>query len=79
MSCPSGSRKRSWKAIKSFIDINQGVVVRIASKLVFCFALLGLLLTIGCATTGEENISERPWNTPMSWENGIPSSMMQGR
>jgi hypothetical protein len=30
----------------------------------------------GCATTESENQSERPWDTPQSWENGLPSGMM---
>jgi len=29
----------------------------------------------GCASTESENLSERPWNTPQGWENGMPSSM----
>ena len=29
----------------------------------------------GCASTESENLSERPWNTPQGWENGLPSSM----
>ncbi|MGA2866531.1 MAG: hypothetical protein ABSF95_18815 [Verrucomicrobiota bacterium] len=45
--------------------------------------LLLLALTVlalgGCATTDSENLSERPWNSPKSWENGLPSSMTEGR
>jgi hypothetical protein len=29
----------------------------------------------GCASTEPDNLSERPWNTPQGWENGMPSSM----
>ncbi|MGD0260022.1 MAG: hypothetical protein ABSD29_09375 [Verrucomicrobiota bacterium] len=29
----------------------------------------------GCASTEPENLSERPWDTPQGWENGLPSSM----
>jgi hypothetical protein len=29
----------------------------------------------GCATTESDNMSERPWNSPQGWENGLPSSM----
>ena len=36
-------------------------------------------LLAGCATVDDQNASERPWNTPKSWENGLPSSMTQGR
>ena len=43
--------------------------------------LAGLLLGItGCASTEDsENNSVRPWNTPMGWENGLPSTMQEGR
>jgi hypothetical protein len=42
--------------------------------------LLLLLLAVGamacgCATTESENTSERPWNAPQGWENGLPSGM----
>jgi len=30
----------------------------------------------GCASSDTENVSERPWNTPKSWENGLPGGMM---
>lgn len=40
----------------------------------------GLLVISGCATTDDsENLSERPWNTPKSWEGGLPTGMMEGR
>jgi hypothetical protein len=29
----------------------------------------------GCASTESDNLSERAWNTPQGWENGMPSSM----
>jgi len=40
---------------------------------------LGTLVLSGCATTDSDNASERPWNQPKSWENGLPSSMTEGR
>lgn len=33
----------------------------------------------GCASTNEENLSERPWNSPKSWETGLPAGMMEER
>jgi len=41
---------------------------------------LGFLSFIlgGCATE-TENLSERPWNAPKTWENGLPSGMTEGR
>ena len=40
--------------------------------------LAGLGLS-GCATVESENESARPWNSPKSWENGIPGGMLEGR
>jgi hypothetical protein len=37
---------------------------------------LSALCSVGCASTESENMSERPWSTPQSWENGLPSGMM---
>lgn len=33
----------------------------------------------GCRTEDELNVGGRPWNTPKSWEGGLPSSMTEGR
>jgi hypothetical protein len=33
----------------------------------------------GCATTESENASSRPWNSPTSWQNGLPTSINEGR
>jgi hypothetical protein len=33
----------------------------------------------GCATTESENLSARPWDSPKSWENGLPAGMTEGR
>jgi hypothetical protein len=41
---------------------------------VFALALLG---ASGCASTEPDNASVRPWDSPMGWENGIPSGMYQ--
>jgi hypothetical protein len=43
-----------------------------------CLAGLTLLLC-GCATTETENLSERPWNAPKSWEHGLPQGLFEGR
>ena len=42
-------------------------------------ALLGIVLTLlsGCRT--EDELIGRPWNTPKSWESGLPSAMTEGR
>ena len=46
------------------------------SRCVFLLLLaLAAVALGGCASTESENLSERPWNTPQGWENGLPSSM----
>jgi len=47
--------------------------------LLFALATLTVLLSSACKTTEDDNLTERPWNTPKSWESGIPTGMMQGR
>jgi len=29
----------------------------------------------GCSSTDPENMSQRPWSSPQSWETGLPSGM----
>ena len=41
--------------------------------------LLGILFLSGCATGDADNASARPWNTPKTWESGLPSMMTEGR
>ncbi len=42
-------------------------------------AALGVLFGgAGCRST-DDDISTRPWNSPKGWENGIPSTMTEGR
>ena len=44
----------------------------------YAFLLLLVLTAVvmgGCASTESDNLSERPWNAPQGWENGLPSSM----
>ena len=44
-----------------------------------CCAELSLWVG-GCASTQDsDNASVRPWNTPIGWENGLPSNMQEGR
>lgn len=55
------------------------LVPNVRFVLLLFLAAFALALT-GCATTDEgDNASERPWNSPKSWENGLPSNMMEGR
>lgn len=53
-------------------------------KVRFSYWLFALLLLAagglsGCATTESDNLSARPWDSPKSWENGLPSGMTEGR
>lgn len=47
-----------------------------AFLLLLVLAALGLS---GCASEESENTSARPWNSPRGWENGLPSTMTEGR
>jgi len=48
-------------------------------NLILALATTALLLGMaGCAST-DESMNEKPWNTPKTWETGMPSGMMQGR
>jgi len=39
-----------------------------------------LALGAGCASSRDaDNLSERPWNAPRSWEHGLPAGMFEGR
>jgi hypothetical protein len=50
------------------------------SRFFLIAAVAFVLVTMsGCATTESENASTRPWNTPKSWEHGLPSAMTEGR
>jgi hypothetical protein len=45
-------------------------------KLIALLFLIFASLAAGCASTEPDNISERPWNAPKSWEHGLPGGMM---
>lgn len=55
--------------------------IRFARFFGIAAALMAMALVSGCKTTEEDlsNSNERPWNTPKSWESGLPSSMYEGR
>lgn len=55
--------------------------IGLARLLGIAAALMAMALVSGCKTTEEDlsNSNERPWNTPKSWESGLPSSMYEGR
>ncbi len=43
-------------------------------------AVLAVCALAGCASDGDsQNASARPWNSPKSWEGGIPSNLTEGR
>ncbi len=55
--------------------------VRQQYRLLICLTLALVALGLaGCASTdSSENASERPWNSPKGWENGLPMGMTEGR
>jgi hypothetical protein len=38
-----------------------------------------ILSLTGCATREDDEVSQRPWNSPKRWENGLPSAITEGR
>jgi len=49
-----------------------------AAKLFLLVVLVALLAGLtGCATGEPQNASVRPWNSPQSWEGGLPIDMGQ--
>jgi len=50
-----------------------------ARQVWFLVLFLAALVLSGCASTEPDNLSSRPWDSPKGWENGLPSSMTEGR
>jgi hypothetical protein len=52
-----------------------------ARKILLALLLLASAFVFSaCHTTDDiENASARPWNSPKSWENGLPAVMTEGR
>jgi hypothetical protein len=49
-----------------------------AAKSFLLLALGAILIGVsGCVTGEPQNASARPWNTPQSWEGGLPVDMGQ--
>jgi hypothetical protein len=49
-----------------------------AAQWFFLFAVAAILICLnGCASNDPSNASVRPWNTPQSWEGGLPIDMGQ--
>jgi len=54
--------------------------MKLSLKLIlFVLAMVVVGLASGCATTESENLSSRPWNSPTTWQNGLPTSINEGR
>ena len=53
----------------------------IARIVLLAVALGSVLCFSGCASVADDSnhVSTRPWNTPKSWEGGMPSGMNEGR
>lgn len=52
--------------------------MNVVRRILALLALVGFAALItGCKT--DDDLSSRPWNTPKTWENGLPSSMTEGR
>lgn len=57
---------------------NRAFNLSLLFLLLLALAAFGLS---GCATNSNDldHVSERPWNQPVGWESGLPSSMSEGR
>ena len=53
------------------------MIRRYTSWLLCILFALVLLGASGCASTDPDNAYVRPWNSPIGWENGIPSGMYE--
>jgi hypothetical protein len=50
------------------------------ARLIQLIVLLGLVLgATGCQHEDDPTVSQRPWNSPKGWENGLPQEMFEGR
>ena len=49
---------------------------RIVQLLLLVTLALGMT---GCQSDDDPRVSERPWNSPKGWENGLPQEMFEGR
>lgn len=54
-------------------------LLRFGRSLLFVAALGALVLVTGCGTTEPDNQSSRPWNSPKSWEGGVPGMLYDRR
>ena len=70
---------RSLKGIKSCTKLGGMKGFSKSQVLLLALTVLTVVFSSGCATTDDDNLTERPWNAPKSWETGIPQGMMQGR
>jgi hypothetical protein len=59
-------------------DLVKTVLINLRPAFLLLVALASLVLS-GCASSDPENMSSRPWDSPKSWENGLPMGMTEGR
>ena len=62
-------------AIRCYIDPSMKLIAQRWKGM--ALAGMVLMLLTGCRT--EDELIGRPWNTPKSWESGLPSAMTEGR
>ena len=76
-----GSRTKSWKVIKPFIDLLMKLSRQHLSGLLglVLFAALALALS-GCSSLEPENASSKPWDSPEGFQGGnLPGMLTQPR
>ncbi len=62
--------------IKKSTAFMKSIIFRILCLL--CLGFVSVTL-VGCATREDDELSQRPWNSPKRWENGLPSAITEGR
>lgn len=55
-------------------NLRGAVILLVAFVGITCFS------GSGCKTNKDpENMSARPWNSPQTWEHGVPAAIYEGR
>jgi hypothetical protein len=67
------------KSLKQSKKSVERVVRRVCLLALLGCAVSATLGLSGCASTEPDNYSERPWDSPKSWETGLPSALTEGR
>lgn len=55
-------------------NLRRAIILLVTIIGITCFS------GVGCKTNQDpENMSARPWNSPQTWEHGVPAAIYEGR